>query len=273
MPTTKANGIEIYYETHGEGPPLLLIMGLGANATAWWRQIPAFAERHRVIAFDNRGAGRSEKPAGPYNIPQLADDAAALMDVLGIGSSHVFGMSLGGMIAQEYALRHPHRVQALVLGGTTPGGAKAVTAGAEVVTHFATVATLPVEQAIERGMSLLYSDAFIATNREWLLPRALELAHLMPPPHALQAQLIAAMTHNTYDRLGKIGAPTLVLSGTADKIVPHPNAALLSEGIPGARLVAFEGAGHGFLVERAEDVNRSVLGFLADHAGAHAGPK
>jgi pimeloyl-ACP methyl ester carboxylesterase len=120
MPTTKANGIELYYEVHGEGPPLLLIMGLGANATAWYRQIPVLSERYRVIAFDNRGAGRSEKPLEPYSIPQMADDAAALMDTLGISTSHVFGMSLGGMIAQEYALRHPERVQALVLGGTTP---------------------------------------------------------------------------------------------------------------------------------------------------------
>ena len=273
MPTTKANGIEIYYETHGEGPPLLLIMGLGANATAWWKQIPAFAEHYRVIAFDNRGAGRSEKPAGPYSIPQMADDADALMDALGVASSHVFGMSLGGMIAQEYTLRHPRRVHALILGGTTPGGPKAVTAGPQVVQHFATVASLPIEQAIERGLSLLYSDAFIGANREWLLPRALELAHLMPPPHALQAQLIAAMTHNTYDRLAGLAAPALVLSGTADKIVPHHNSVLLSEGIPGARLVQFEGAGHGFLVERAEEVNRSVLGFLAPHNGGYAGPK
>jgi len=82
MATTKANGIEIYYEVHGEGPPLLLIMGLGANATAWWKQVPAFSERYRVIAFDNRGAGRSEKPMGAYSIRQMADDAAALMDAL-----------------------------------------------------------------------------------------------------------------------------------------------------------------------------------------------
>lgn len=274
MPTTKANGIEIYFEVHGEGPPLLLIMGLGANATAWWKQVPAFSEHYRVIAFDNRGAGRSEKPVGAYSIAQMADDAAALMDALEVPSSHVFGMSLGGMIAQEYALRHPQRVQSLVLGGTTPGGPKAVRPGPDVIGHFATVAALPIAQAIERGMSLLYSDEFLAANKDWLVKRAIENAPLMAPPHGLQGQAIAAISHSTYGRLASIGAPTLVLSGTADKIVPHPNSVLIAEGIPGARLVTYEGAGHGFLVERADEVNGAVLGFLgASDGGGSAGPK
>jgi pimeloyl-ACP methyl ester carboxylesterase len=268
MPTTRANGIEIYYEVHGEGPPLLLIMGLGANATAWWKQVPVFSERYRVIAFDNRGAGRSEKPVQPYTIAQMADDAAALMDALGVPSSHVFGMSLGGMIAQEYALRYPERVQSLVLGGTTPGGPRAVRAGAEVLAFFATVGTMTREMAIERGMSLLYSDSFIEANREALLQRALELAALMAPPHALQRQLMAALSFNAFDRLGRIEAPSLVLSGTADKIVPHANSALLVQGIGGSRLVEFHGAGHGFLVECADATNEAVLDFLAvDRSG------
>jgi pimeloyl-ACP methyl ester carboxylesterase len=270
MPTTRANGIEIYYEVHGEGLPLLLIMGLGANATAWWKQIPEFSRRYRVIAFDNRGAGRSQKPHEPYSISQMADDAAALMDTLGVGTSHVFGMSLGGMIAQEYALRYPERVQALVLGGTTPGGPKAVRAGAEVLAFFATVGTLTPPAAIERGMSLLYSDAFIEANRTTLLARALELAPLMAPPHGLQRQLMAAMMFSAYDRLGKIAAPSLVMSATADKIVPHANSALLTEGIVGSRLVEFEGAGHGFLVECHEAANAAVLDFLQPYDGTRA---
>jgi pimeloyl-ACP methyl ester carboxylesterase len=265
--TTRANGIEIYYEVHGEGPPLLLIMGLGANATAWWNQVPALSEQYRVIAFDNRGAGRSEKPSGVYSIAQMADDAAALMDALDMRSSHVFGMSLGGMIAQEYALRHPQRVQALVLGGTTPGGPKAMSPGPEVMGYFATVASLPIAQAIERGMSLLYSDEFLAANKDWLVKRAIENASLMAPAHGLRGQVMAAISHNTFGRLGSINAPTLVLSGTADKIVPHPNSVLISGGIPGARLVQYEGAGHGFLVERADEVNEAVLRFLGASEG------
>jgi len=203
----------------------------------------------------------------------MADDTAALMDALEVPSSHVFGMSLGGMIAQEYKLRHSQRVGALVLGGTTAGGPKAMSPGPEVMGYFATVASLPIPQAIERGMSLLYSDEFLAANKGWLVKRAIENAPLMAPPHGLQGQAIAAISHNSYDRLGSIAAPTLVLSGTADKIVPHPNSVLIAEGIPGARLVSYEGAGHGFLVERADAVNEEVLGFLGAQGGRSAGVK
>src|SRR3972149_11955279 len=125
MATTRVNDIEMYYEVHGSGEPLLLIMGLGANATAWEMQIPDFSRECQVGAFDNRGAGRTDKPKEPYSIPQMADDAAGLLDALGIGWSHVYGMSMGGMIAQEMALRHPVRVRALVLAGTMAGGATA----------------------------------------------------------------------------------------------------------------------------------------------------
>jgi pimeloyl-ACP methyl ester carboxylesterase len=245
-------------------------MGLGANTTAWYRQLPEFSRHFRVIAFDNRGAGRSDKPMQPYSIAQMADDAAALLDALGVGRSHVFGMSLGGMIAQEYALRYPERVQTLVLGGTTPGGPRAVRAGAEVVTFFATVGSLTPQTAIEHGLTLLYSDAFIVANRAGLVARALELAPLMAPAHALQRQLMAAMMFNAYDRLGRIEVPSLVLSGTADKIVPHANSALLHEGISGSRLVAFQDAGHGFLVECADAANEAVLDFLAPFSGDSA---
>jgi len=209
MSTIKANGIELYYEVHGDGPPLLLIMGLGANATAWWKQVPALSQRYTVIAFDNRGAGRSEKPSGAYSIPQMADDAAALMDALAIPASHVFGMSLGGMIAQEFALRHPERVRALILGGTWLGGPKTQSPKPEVMVYFATVGSLPVGQAIERGMALLYSDEFLAANKEWLVKRAIEMAPLMAPAHGLRGQVMAAMSHNTFDRLGSIAAPTI----------------------------------------------------------------
>ena len=129
MPILKANGIHIYYETHGAGDPLLLIMGLGANSTAWFLQVPEFSKHYQVIAFDNRGAGRSDKPNEPYTIMQMADDAAGLMEELGVQSAHVFGMSLGGMIAQELTLRHPARVRTLVLGGTMAGGPQAIRAG------------------------------------------------------------------------------------------------------------------------------------------------
>jgi pimeloyl-ACP methyl ester carboxylesterase len=265
MPTLRANGIDIYYELHGAGEPLLLIMGLGANATAWWMQVPEFSRHYQVIAFDNRGAGRSEKPNEPYTIMQMADDADALLEELGVQSAHVFGMSLGGMVAQELALRHPERVRTLVLGGTMCGGPKATPPPPSTIQHFIAIARMPVLQAVEQGMRLLYSDAFLDANRGWLLERALEHAHLMPPAYALQRQVMAALSFNTHDRLHEVHVPSLVVTGTDDKIVPSANSRVLVERIPNAHLVAFEGAGHGFLVERAEETNRAVLDFLEPH--------
>jgi len=266
MATTKVNDIEMYYEVHGSGEPLLLIMGLGANATAWEMQVPDFSREYRVIAFDNRGAGRTDKPREPYSIGGMADDAAGLLDALGIGWSHVYGMSMGGMIAQEMALRHPSRLRALVLGGTMAGGPNAVMAGPQLIQQWASTATLPLEKAVEAGLQFLYSDEFIVQNKERLVRRALELAYLMAPIDALERQFMAITQFNTYDRLHQIQAPTLVITGTDDKIVPAENSRILAERIPGARLVEIEGTGHGFLVEKAEEANRAVLRFVRQHS-------
>ncbi|MGH8245344.1 MAG: alpha/beta fold hydrolase [Gammaproteobacteria bacterium] len=273
MSTITANGIEIYYEIHGSGEPLLLIMGLGANATAWYLQIPEFSRQHQVIAFDNRGAGRSDKPNEPYTIAQMADDAAGLLDALNVTSAHVFGVSLGGMIAQELTLRHPQRVRTLILGATMCGGPRAAFAGAELVQQFVSLASLPMEQAAERGLSILYSEGFIQQNRERLVRRALEVSHLMPPMYAIQRQFMALIGFNTYDRLASIRTPTLVLSGTADRVIPAPNSQLITEAVPGARLIEFPAAGHGFLVECADEVNAAVLEFLRSHHTESVSPK
>ena len=275
MPKSKINDIEMYYEVHGptclpaaQADPLLLIMGLGANATAWEMQLPAFEREYRVIAFDNRGSGRTDKPKSPYTMPQMADDAAALLDHLGVASAHVFGMSMGGMIAQELALRHPQRVRALVLGGTMAGGPNAVMAGPQLIQQWVSTSLLPLEQAIENGLRFLYSEQFIERNRERLVARALELAHLQPPLYAIQRQVMAVVGFNTYQRLADINVPTLVISGTDDKVVPPENSRILAERIPGAESVELEGAGHGFLVEKAAETNSAVLSFLRRHTAA-----
>ena len=269
MATTKVYDIEMYYELHGpayrqagSGEPLLLIMGLGANTTGWETQVPDFSREYQVIAFDNRGSGRSDKPEEPYTIPQMADDAAGLLDALGIASAHVYGMSMGGMIAQELVLRHPRRVRTLVLGGTMAGGTKAVMSGPQLIQQWISTANLAPEQAVEAGLTFLYSDEFIARKKERLVERALELAHLMAPIDALQRQFMAITQFNTYDRLDQIRVPTLIIAGSEDKIVPAGNSRILAERIPGARLVELEGAGHGFLVEKAEEANAAVLDFL-----------
>jgi len=274
MTTAKINDIEMYYEVHGptvlpedQADALLLIMGLGANAASWEMQLPAFSREYRTIAFDNRGSGRTDKPQSPYTIPQMADDAAALLDHLGIASAHVFGMSMGGMIAQEMALRHPQRVRALVLGGTMAGGPNAVMAGPQLIQQWASTALLPLEQAIKNGLRFLYSEEFIARNHERLVRRALDLAYLQPPLHAVQRQVMAVLQFNTFQRLADVTSPTLVISGTADQIVPPENSRILAERIPGAQLIELEGAGHGFLAEKAEETNSTVLAFLRRQGG------
>src|SRR4051794_19933491 len=131
MPYADNDGTRIYWEEHGSGEPLLLIMGLGYTLDMWYRTTPVFAEHYRVIVFDNRGVGRSDVPPGPYALSLMASDAARVMDAAGVESAHVFGVSMGGMIAQEFALRYPARVRSLVLGCTTCGGPQAVVADAE----------------------------------------------------------------------------------------------------------------------------------------------
>ncbi len=273
MPKAQVGDIEIYYEEHGQGEPLVLIMGLGATTLGWASQIPTFSREYRVVAFDNRGAGRSDKPAMRYTIPMFADDTAGLMDALSIASAHVYGQSMGGLIAQELALRHPHRVQTLMLGSTLCGGRNSVAPSTENVARLASLNSLSPEQAAESALTLLYSEEFAAREHDALIERSLLEAELRPPPEAWSRQALAATHHSTYDRLPQIACPTLIITGDDDKIVPPENSHILAERIPGASLVTLPKAGHGYLVECAEESNAIVLDFIRRHAmtGARAG--
>jgi pimeloyl-ACP methyl ester carboxylesterase len=272
VPKAKVGDIQLYYEEHGQGEPLLLVMGLGASTLSWSGQIPAFEREFRVIAFDNRGAGRSDKPAAPYSIALFADDATGLLDALGIDSAHVYGQSMGGFIAQELALRHPQRVRTLVLGSTSCGGREAVAGSPEYVALFGLMNTLTPREAAERHLYLLYSDEFIACHHDALIERYLREAELRPPLDAFGRQVQAAIQHDTFDRLPDIRCPTLVISGANDKAVPEDNSSILAERIPGAELVVLAGTGHGYLVEKAAESNAIVLEFLRRHRRAASRP-
>ena len=265
MPKVTVNDVQLYHEVHGQGEPLVLIMGLGASTHGWDMQIPTFSREFQVGAFDNRGSGRSDKPATPYSMRLFADDTAGLMDALGIASAHVYGVSMGGFIAQELAFSYPQRVRTLVLGSTSCGGQQAIPALPEHVTLMAYLNTVSAEEAAEKGLPLMYSEEFIARKRQELIARALAEAELRPPLDAFVRQVHAAVRHEVYDRLPQIRCPTLIISGSDDKIVPAENSRILAERIPDAELVVLPKAGHGYLVECAEESNAIVLGFLRGH--------
>ncbi|CAN5732542.1 alpha/beta fold hydrolase [soil metagenome] len=255
----RANGIELYYEASGSGAPLVLIEGLGVATWSWERQVPEFARHFRTIVYDNRGAGLSSKPAGPYTIGQMADDLAGLLDGLGIERAHVVGASMGGMVAQEFALRYPARVDRLVLVATTAGGATHVPMTPETLARFFAPAA-PGREGIRDRLRLAVSDSFLATS---YAERMIDVRLAEPQPsHAFHAQAAAGATFDRSATVSQIVAPTLIAAGTADVIVPVANARFLAERIPDSRLVMYEGLGHQFFVEAPDRFNRDVIDFL-----------
>jgi 3-oxoadipate enol-lactonase len=263
-----ANGARLYYEVYGEGEPLLLIMGLGANHLGWAAQVPVYAREFKVIVFDSRGTGQSDFPQGvDFTIPLLADDAAALLDALGVDRAHVYGISLGGMIAQEMALRHPDKVRSLILGATTPGGPHAVGTDAQTLRTLLEQAAV-VDRAVTPGiLEILFSPAYLAghlSDLREVFQRSADYPRTSP--EAYGAQLRAVAGYDTYDRLPDIAAPTLVLHGTDDPLVPVANGRILAERIPDAKLVLFEGARHGYYLEKQAEADAAVLDFLRAHS-------
>lgn len=252
---------KLYWESTGAGAPVLLVMGLGMNATGWWRTVPVLAESMRVIAFDNRGAGRSDTPPGPYSVPQMADDAVAVLDAAGEDSAHVYGISLGGMIAQEIALRHPERVRRLVLGATTPGGSHAAALDDDVVQFFFRRRDMPAEEAVWASVPYNYGPRTRREGGERIAQDIAQRLRYPIRPEGYAAQLEAALQHNAYDRLDVVKSQTLVVHGEADRMVPAANAALLAAGIPGARLETWAEAGHLYTTDSPE-ADTTVLEFL-----------
>jgi len=263
MPYTDAPGFRMYYEEHGSGFPLLLINGLGSDHLEWLHQLPAFEARFRVLVFDNRGTGMTDVPPGPYSSAQMADDTASLLRALGIPRGHVLGVSLGGMIAQEVALRHPDLVEGLVLGCTGPGGELSLRPSPEAMAAFALAKGEDPEAELRRMLPFLYTDACIRERPqeiEGFVRRRLD--HPMPPEGYL-AQLFAAVSHDASLRLGKIRARTLVITGEADRLVNWENSLRLAGRIPGAKLVVLPGAPHRLFAETADAFNLEVLRFLS----------
>ena len=261
MATAQAgDGTVIYYEAWGRGEPLLLICGLATDLRIWACQRLVFGRRFRCIALDNRGAGRSGKPDGPYTLEQMAADAIAVLDAEGVHRAHVLGHSMGSYIAQMMAVQHPERLRSLTLAGTAcrhQPWRLDLLAGWQ-------------ETARTEGVHVWARRAFpwlLGPRTAWLFGLGINLLWpiiLQQPAHAFDSQIEALLGAPDCERgrLAGVAVPTLVLAGEKDPLTTPADAAEVASLIPGARLVTLKGAGHGLMLEAAPDFNSAVLEFL-----------
>jgi 3-oxoadipate enol-lactonase len=239
---------------------VLLIMGLGYPAAMWYRVLPYLVAGYRTIVLDNRGVGSTGVPPGPYSIEQMADDAVSVLDAAGEASAHVVGASMGGFIAQEVVLRHPTRVRSLVLACTNTNGPEAILPDPEALTMLTTRASLTPREAAYAARPFVYAP----DTPDEVVDEDIEVRMKQPTtPEGYANQLQAVVAHRgTFDRLPQIAVPTLVVHGTADKLVNPANAPVVAGRIPGARLVLIDGASHIFFSDRTEEAGRTLRAFL-----------
>jgi 3-oxoadipate enol-lactonase len=259
----RANGQTLYYEEHGDGEPLLCVMGLATDTLAWLPQLQAFSERHRTAIFDNRDVGRSSMADGPYEIADMARDALALADGLGLESFHLLGVSMGGAIAQEVALAAPERLKTLTLAVTWASSGAWARKLSDV--WGARVAGMTREQRVDELLLLTMSEEFFENDEavEWLRNTVLANPHPQPVD-AFARQLDASGRHRAGERLASLSLPVHVIGAEHDILVSVWKSRELAELIPGARLTVVAGAPHGVNLERAEEFNRAVLDFIAE---------
>jgi len=268
MPTVKVGDINMYYEIHGKGEPLLLIMGLGSDLTIGWMfQIPEFSKKYQVIPFDNRGVGRTDAPDVPYSVKMMADDTVGLMDVLGIDKAHVLGMSMGGYIAQEIAIKYPGRTKSLILATTAAAGTYPL--NVHIISTWAAARTEGIrrETFVRFLLPRLFTDKFF--EKPEMVKMAIDAFSAnanAQPAYALARQVTACIEHDARARLKRITTPTLVLVGKEDNLLPVKLSEELAANIPKAKLVVLEGGGHGFNAEIPDKFNQAVLAFLAQIA-------
>ena len=262
MPKIRVNDIEIHYESRGEGRPLLLIYGLAGRGSGFAPQAAALSREFRVITFDNRGVGETDQPETPYSIPMMADDAIGLLDALGIERAGVFGISMGGMIAQEVALRHPQRVERLALGCTHSGIRRCTPSPPWVTEIFKSLPGKPREQVVRECVPFNFSNYTIEHRPDFIEAALPSMVANLQRAHAYALQIQAIYGFDAWDRLPQIAIPTLVLTGQDDVLIPPENSRDIAARIPGARLVEIERAGHLFFLEQADEVNARLREFF-----------
>lgn len=262
MPFTKSNGINLHYQERGAGDPLLLIMGITADHTVWEPHVLAWEKNFRCILPDNRGVGLTDKPSGDYTTAQMADDLAGLLDHLGLDKIRVVGVSMGGAIALQLALRHPDKVSAMVL--MCPW-ARCDAMAKGIFEHMVDCKARFTPEEFS-----LYIHLLIFSKSTWDNPKKraeLEEGRKADPPfpqplHGLAGQAAACINQNVYDDLGKIKTPTLILGGEADIFTPPWMGKEIAEAMPNAEIYLYEDLGHAFHFENIEDFNARVEKWL-----------
>jgi pimeloyl-ACP methyl ester carboxylesterase len=262
VPKANVNGCSLYYEIHGQGDPLVMIMGLRRNAQWWYHQIPVLSQHFKVVVFDNRGAGRSDKPEMDYSIRLFADDTAALMDRLGIERAHILGISMGGYVAQELAINHSEKVADLLLGCTSCGGEKAVSMSAERLEKFTSNRGLTPEQILRKDMDIYFSDEYVVGNATAIEEFSKISMRHYQPVDAFLRQFAACLNHDTAARLARVSQPVLIMTGDDDPLVPAQNSFILKDLLPKARLSVFHRGRHCFFMEFSERFNQEAISFF-----------
>jgi 3-oxoadipate enol-lactonase len=267
MPKIESSGIEIYYEIHGNGQPLLLITGLGYGLWYWQKLVAELSDHFQVITFDNRGAGKSSHPEGPYTVPMMAEDTAGLLDALNLEQVAVLGHSLGGFIAQELVINRPDLVGKLILASTNHGGMKVIPVTPEALEVMTTRGGDPVE-LVKRGIEIACAPGF-AEKQPQIVQDLIDYRFTNPVPSAqYQAQVAAGAGTAAYsdaqvdERMASIKVPTLILFGEFDRVVPPGNAKLMAEKIHQSQVVLIPDTGHMFPIENPSAAAEALKEFL-----------
>lgn len=268
MPEAKSNGVTLGYALQGEGPPLLMITGFRRSRVVWMPPLIEVLKQHfTLVLFDTRGTGDSDKPEDGYTIQAFADDSAGLLRHLKLGPASVFGVSMGGMIAQQVAARHPDVVRALAIGCSHGGNAGSVKPERRI---WELLRLMPQAGMDAREVARLQEEAYVTDNfREQnraTLEALFEVVNQNPtPPHAVKGHLAAIEAFEGEADLPNIAAPTLVITGREDKLIPAANSELLAERIPGAKLVLLPDAAHFFWIEKPVETAAHLTGFFQKH--------
>ncbi|MBM3156216.1 MAG: alpha/beta hydrolase [Chloroflexi bacterium] len=266
MPRANVNGTTIYYEVNGQGEPLVMIMGFGGGLKGWYFQTRAFKRHYRVITFDNRGIGKSARATEPYTVSTMAADTLGLMDHLGVVGAHVLGMSLGSLVAQEIAIEHPERVMKLILACASIGEAQ------ENDMHERMVKAFKVKEGpegvdlrsvnFEEAMDTVIALSFNKKRYRMLVSPVSKVYMKLVGVNGHFRQIEAVQGYETLARLHRITAPTLVITGSADNLLPPKYSEQIASLIPGAKLVKVEGGSHALNIEMRHRFNKEVLDFL-----------